>query len=1665
MSNNQTNSGGVATQVGINYQNRVAAWMCVRILAEEEASPLWGLSPDVKFEFIRCETEQPVDDLLIGTSKGGHAFIQVKHRILSVNKNEKDAVGSTLYQFVRQFICYRNKPNGNRSWERSLNPVLDRLVLVTNSESSSTIKFHIPKILNRLQEGLLLDIDSAAQNNDEKQALDVIKYLLNSAWEKVTGVHITEDDMLQVLMLMRIQVLDVDTGGDDELGAKDRLRSSVIDEPSQADSVWEHLFQACAMYAERSSGADRKILQNYLINKQVRLKATRSYQQDIQRLRQYSNSTLKLLKDLSIITMGKDKAIKIDRPSSKSLRDASEKNSIVVVGEPGSGKSGALYDLATFLISESRDVIFFAVDKIESRSIGSLRQELGLEYQLVDILQNWFGDKPGFLIIDAFDAARSDALGQTLLDVIIAVKELQRWNIIVSIRNFDLQHNTRLHRLFAGSPIDDSFKSSLFSNLSHIFIPKLGINEWKQITKQCPELGNLFINTNSKLQELLLIPFNVKLAAELLSIGVEEKTLTPIKTQIGLLDRYWGERVIRSDSKGDDREILLRQAVKIMCETRSLVVSRESIATGGGTLNEILSSNILGQWQPSLAEAPDRYLLTFAHHILFDYAVARLLLRGTKQNFISRLEEDVDLVIAIRPSVVMHFQDKLLTDNDSFWDLTFAVIRSAKIPEIGKLIGPSTAVEFIEGIDGFVPLIEALLSESSLDTDIPTTAEKTLWHLMNAIFVEDAIKSNDQRNRLLSKPYNELIDRCTNTPTVNSKIIFCISPVLVMLCKYKEHFSQDNQNYLGRAARRLLEFALKQKESNLSLVANGIEAVCRTFDTDSTASSSVLKQLLEIERVSKYGYKELYRLAIEIEGLMLVDASLVEQVYLRAFTFFDYSEEKTPMGGSRIFNFTSTRTQDYDSIRYVLVSKYNFFLKKNPLNATRVLISAIETEFFGQNKEEPDVQEKKSFDFSGKIAFVESDGSEIKDKGISSQYNKVFQILGVFEKHIKEISNQEEKSEELEQILDLIVEKNKAAIIWRRLLFLGAKLPVTLGKYLRSLAWAEPILFGMDTIHPVGEYLKAIFSYLTDVERERVEQVILSPSIEVEEHSLQRLKNRLLGCLNSEFLVTDQAKRMVAEQKKLNAIPPNKPLFDIGKVESRVYTEEDYLLDNDVQLDKEPDATIQRLMKPARGFGANYPNRDSSITYLNETLPKLRILYDTLLKEGSRIHSKLRDVAWCHLTEACQAVVSHNKLECSEEDVLFIKNVLLEATSYEDPPYDLIDHTGFDKTPSWSPTTRIEAASGIVRFIYHNTLIDQPVIEAIKRLAFDPVPAVRFQIASNLTLLYYSSPQLMWELIERISYEEKSMGVLQGFLNGTIDKIARYHGDKTANYINIIFGRVSGRNDATEAQKSYAGIAVGLYLWQKQALCGDIVNKIVENPGKFVNEAKTIIYDLRHWLNLGSEESPDQKGVAVRKGSFELIEKFLKSVQTNLSNLKVKNNKIDYEFWIDEDKQEFRELANLADSICLQVYFASGAFKSDLPSDEEDTKLPSSDSELKRFLDDSNNILEILAEFEYANLAHNLIKLLEHYIDIDPMRIFLLIGQVIKSSKKDFYQYESVGSELIVKIIKRYIAEFRQILQENAECRVTLIEILDTFVDAGWRDALKLSYHLEEIFR
>jgi hypothetical protein len=247
---------------------------------------------------LRCETEQPVDDLLVGTNRGV-AFCNVK-RSLTLGTAANSEFASVLEQFVRQFLSFRDRDPGERPWERRLNPTLDRLVLVCSPSASGTVRSSLSNVLIRVRALVTgQPIETAAANDDEITALKTTLAHVVTTWRSLVGSEPANGDLLDFLRLLHVQTLELEPGQSAELEAKALLRSSVLLRAEASDQAWDHLVAVAARLARTRTGTDRAQLQRSLQDAAIELKATPKYVPDIDKLRAYSQRTLHQLQQLS----------------------------------------------------------------------------------------------------------------------------------------------------------------------------------------------------------------------------------------------------------------------------------------------------------------------------------------------------------------------------------------------------------------------------------------------------------------------------------------------------------------------------------------------------------------------------------------------------------------------------------------------------------------------------------------------------------------------------------------------------------------------------------------------------------------------------------------------------------------------------------------------------------------------------------------------------------------------------------------------------------------------------------------------------------------------------------------------------------------------------------------------------------------------------------------------------------------------------------------------------------------------------------------------------------------------------------------------------------------------------------------------------------------------
>jgi hypothetical protein len=339
---------------GAAYQDQVAAWLVTKMLSEGSPDPI---GPKGKLIYFAAETAVSVDDLLVGTESGSYGFLQAK-RSLSLSSLANSHLASAINQAVRQLTSADE--SGKRPWSRILNPRSDRLVLVTSSESGAPLTKHLRSVLRRVP-GLAPEqsLADAARTAQESHALTIVLSHLQREWQLETGQMPTEPEQRTFLTLFNIEVLDVGAGQTDEREAKTELRTVVLAPGAPEHLAWNSLVTVCTRAAVERTGFSIALLRSTLRGEGVQLQPQWGFRSDIEKLRNHTKATLGMLADLSRIRFG-GADLQIDRPAISQLLRAAEQSSCVIVGLPGAGKSGIVFEAGSRLVAAGRDVLWCA---------------------------------------------------------------------------------------------------------------------------------------------------------------------------------------------------------------------------------------------------------------------------------------------------------------------------------------------------------------------------------------------------------------------------------------------------------------------------------------------------------------------------------------------------------------------------------------------------------------------------------------------------------------------------------------------------------------------------------------------------------------------------------------------------------------------------------------------------------------------------------------------------------------------------------------------------------------------------------------------------------------------------------------------------------------------------------------------------------------------------------------------------------------------------------------------------------------------------------------------------------------------------------------------------------------------------------------------------------
>lgn len=573
-------------------------------------------------------------------------------------------------------------------------------MLATSATTGPLDKFIA--VLRRLRGvGIVQRPHDYTTTGEERTALDRGIRLVQRCWRNTGGPNPSWQEIAPFLKLLRVTTLTLEPDESDEQNAKYWLRDRILLRATAAEAAWKLLKDNAIGLAKRKAGVERAELQRMLRGADVPLRALRSYEADIDRLRGQTQTNLRALMRFSRIHYDGIE-ITIRREYEAIITQEADASSLVVIGDAGCGKSGLLAVFADQAQANGRHVLVLNAGELAAESLGQLRNELALEHELIDVIEHWEGEGPAFLVIDALDSAREERTAATLRLLVERVQQLEgRWRVVATIRKFDLKNGRHWQKILPGTGIRPYFDLA-FDDVRHINIGLLTAADIDHLKDAAPSLHALVATAPPALAELLHVPFNLMLANELRQVG-GASDLAAVTTQLGLLDLYWDRRLTGSFGERASYEATLRKTTEAMLGGRRLHVPLTAIIAGP-PLETLLSRSVL-------VEHADR--LQYAHHILFDYAVERLLLRPDENATITRLESDRDLPLAIGPSLKFWLEGLWERDpsRNVFWTVAIRPA-SSNAPAIAKLVPGTVAAEKTGVADDCIAMIAAISSDA-----------------------------------------------------------------------------------------------------------------------------------------------------------------------------------------------------------------------------------------------------------------------------------------------------------------------------------------------------------------------------------------------------------------------------------------------------------------------------------------------------------------------------------------------------------------------------------------------------------------------------------------------------------------------------------------------------------------------------------------------------------------------------------------------------------------------------------------------------------------------------------------------------------------------------------------------------------------------------------------
>lgn len=1206
----QMRAGGRATESGMAFQAAVATWFAVHILARLPVGGRFGINNTALPLAIRLETGTGLDDIEVSQSDGGALHVQSKTSatLATGEKAPLAKTGAQLADWMSDAKASGAAPD----------PTRNAAVLAVRADAARTLD-DLEAGCRAFDLGGAWPITKAGRNAAQRTALSALETIVTEAWKAVHKVAPTAEDLADMARTFHVARFAMDEGDGDWREASTLLGRHLYGGDAAGDAPLRDLRGIMRDLIGSGAPANREGLLRALRRRGHMDVGAPRYDEDVARLHAVTAAELERLAVHGELPLAG--GITITRQSDAPMLAAIKAGSLLVVGEPGAGKTGALVHAARSLIAEGALVVFLSVDRFPGVAIAAdLNSELRLDHDLVEVLSAAPGSQPRFLIIDALDAARgglSEGVFATLIER--ATAELgDDWTVVASIRTFDLRNGRRYRAAFVGAPADAAHADVTLGTIRHFSVPRLTDGDVAAAGTASAEVAALLGSASKALAELLRNVFNLSLAAELLADGADPGRFAGIATQSGLIDTYEDRRMPTTGMTQAAAE-----AVSAMAASRRLAVRKVDVRHAD--VDQVIQAGVL-------ATAGD--LVSFSHHVLFDHVAGRFHLAWhDSDRLIAQLQGDTSAALLLAPAFRFAIERIWRADapgRPQSWKLVCDIFSATKVDPVLGNVGLRILSENVTEVGDLGGLIDRM---AATPDDAPLVSLLNRLSRFVAMEIEAACSVTHER-AIAWAALSEKLTMADRLPLID--------PARVLMHALYEHGDLTDAVLLrifGRAARTMLGFAWAHSPPLQATSVSAIRFVGKSFASDVAESRALLDRILREPHFSQFADREATWLSEQITPIAKADPAFAAEIYRCLYGQMITDTATSAFGGarSRIMPLSSNRRQDYEHSRWQLGKSLGGFLAISPEHGTRAVIDAVIGKAKAGGYGEPD--DPVVIDLgSAKIEFrghdFEFNAWDEKDEDAPGREDD---LLANFVKFLRGCD-----VDEFSKSVAAASRDYATASVWTRILGVANERVGEVGNLIWPLMAKPDLIENGDTLRDAVRFVATAWPSRTPEEKGRFEKMATDDERHPDEERKKRwrrIMGRLLALIPEEQLVLEATRDLRRWMETDGELTENRPIRNFySSWGGHEDWEMEQLRRDGIDMDSGPNRTV---LDASNALNAKYKNTtgDSDAAALAALWSDAMAMM-VMADDNPGLHEQVDRSAWGHIANVVERVAS-----------------------------------------------------------------------------------------------------------------------------------------------------------------------------------------------------------------------------------------------------------------------------------------------------------------------------------------------------------------------------------------------------------------------------------------